>query len=80
MSERRHRLHASEVQPVLRCIDANLRRLLEAREDLDEAQILFRVHYRLKTYVINRPRYPAHGTFEDIAQYLNGTIISGGPP
>jgi len=80
LSERRHRLHASEVGPVLRAVDSKLRRLLEAREDLDEAQILIRVHYRLHTYVINRPRYPSHSTFESIAQYLNATDIRGTPP
>ena len=61
-SLRRHRLNGVEVNPVMEAVGFRLRHLVEEREDLLTAQILFRVHYRLREHITNRPSYPPHST------------------
>lgn len=73
-SERRHRLNGVEVDPVMVAVYYRLLQLVEERDDLPMAEILFRVHFRLREHVTNRPQYPAHGTWSEIRAYLNGTV------
>uniref|UniRef100_A0A6M3LWD9 Uncharacterized protein n=1 Tax=viral metagenome TaxID=1070528 RepID=A0A6M3LWD9_9ZZZZ len=77
-SERRHRLNGVEVDPVMVAVYHRLLRLVEEKEDLLTAEILFRVYYRLKEHVTNRPSYPPHDTWSEISSYLtNGTVLVG---
>lgn len=74
-SQRRHRLNSVEVEPVLESVEFRLNQLLEEKEDLLTASILFRVYYRLREHVTNRPSYPSHSTWEEILAYLSyGTV------
>ena len=74
-SERRHRLTPVEVTPVMEAVEFHLRQLLEDRVDLLTSSILFRVYYRLREHVNNRPSYPPHDTWEEISSYLSyGTV------
>ena len=72
-SERRHRLNPAEIYPVRDACRHRLTELLEERnpEDLPKASILFRVWYRIDAYCTNKPKYPAHDTWEEIQAYLN---------
>jgi len=46
-----------------------------APEMLEEAQSLFRIWFRINTYVHNKPSYPSHETWEEIATQLPyGTV------
>ena len=75
LSQRRHRLNGYEVPPVMEAVEFQLRQLLEDKEDLLMSSILFRVYYRLREQVTNRPNYPPHGTWEEISSYLSyGTV------
>jgi len=56
--ERRHRIQGQEVQPVVGAMRDRLMRLVAAREDFDEACLLFRVLYRLDSHSPGRPDYP----------------------
>lgn len=74
-SQRRHRLNGVEVPPVMEAVEFRLRQLLEDKEDLLTSSILFRVYYRLREHVTNRPNYPPHGTWEEISSNLSyGTV------
>ena len=74
-SERRHRLNAIEVVPVMKAVEFKLKQLVKEKSDLLMASILFRVHFRLKEYVTSRPNYPPHETWEDMSSYLwYGTV------
>jgi len=57
-SERRHRLNRLEVNPVKEAVRGQLIELLESRDNQLEAEILFRVWYRLETHPTCRPNYP----------------------
>lgn len=72
-SERRHRLNAIEIIPVKNACCNRLIQLLQDRtpEDLLEAIALFRIWYRIENYVKNKPKYPPHETFNQIASSLN---------
>ena len=72
-SERRHRLNAIEIIPVKNACCNRLLQLLRDRnpEALLEAIALFRVWYRIEHYVRNKPKYPPHNSFEQIASGLN---------
>ena len=59
----------------MEAVEFQLRQLLEDREDLLISSILFRVYYRLREHVTNRPSYPPHDTWEEISSYLSyGTV------
>ena len=72
-SERRHRLNLMEINPVKDACWNRLIQLLQDRdpEDLLDAVALFMVWYRIENYVKNKPKYPPHETFEQIASSLN---------
>ncbi|MBA7646475.1 hypothetical protein ES703_54239 [subsurface metagenome] len=74
-SQRRHRLNSDEVPPVKKAVYHRLLYLLEEKEDILTAEILFRVFFRLNEHVTNRPSYPPHGTWSEMSYYLsNGTV------
>ena len=74
-AERRHRLNGDEVIPVMEAVEFQLRQLVEEKENMQTASILFRVYFRLREHVTNRPQYPSHGTWPEISSYLsNGTV------
>ena len=74
-SQRRHRLNGYEVPLVMEAVEFQLRQLLEDKENLLTSSILFKVYYRLREHVTNRPSYPSHSTWEEISSYLSyGTI------
>ncbi len=55
---RRHRLNGFEIEPVKESVRTRLIELLESRKRKTEAEVLFRVWYRLETHCTNRPNYP----------------------
>jgi len=57
-SQRRHRLNFFEITPVKEAVRTRLIELLESRNQRTEAEVLFRVWYRLETHCKNRPDYP----------------------
>ncbi|MCW3988822.1 MAG: hypothetical protein NWE88_01955 [Candidatus Bathyarchaeota archaeon] len=73
-TERRHRLNGVELDPVMVAVYHRLLRLVEEKDDLRTAAILFRVYYRLREHIINRPHYSSHSGWSEIASYLNGTV------
>ena len=74
-SERRHRLTPVEVDPVMEAVYHRLLQLVEEKKDLPTAEILFRVYYRLREHITNRPSYPPHDTWDEISSYLSyGTV------
>ena len=81
-SERRHRLNPDEIEPIR---DAALDKLLVLLRDedparLDEAGGLFRIWYRIERYVHNKPSYPPHETWPELALQLpNGTVREVSP-
>lgn len=77
-SQRRHRLNGDEVTPVMEAVHHRLLQLVGMRGDLLTAEILFRVYFRLREHVTNRPSYPPHDTWEEISSYLNGTVSEEG--
>ncbi len=75
--QRRHRLNPQEIDPIKKTCYHRLFHFLEecAPRDLLEAAALFRVYYRLREHVTNRPSYPSHSTWEEISAYLSyGTV------
>jgi hypothetical protein len=74
-SERRHRLNGDEVDPVKEAVYHKLLQLLEEKEDLPTAEILFHVYYRLREHVTSRLNYPPHSMWSEIRSYLDyGTV------
>lgn len=59
-SERRHRIQGLEVPAVAGAVWRRLDELVAGKENPDEAEILFRVLYRL---TIHRPGQPNYGLF-----------------
>lgn len=70
-SERRHRLHGHELDPVLKAVRNELIRLLEDRKDLFEATILFKVLFRFEENKQGRPIYPEPITWTLIEKRLD---------
>ena len=72
-SQRRHRINPQEIDPIKAACFQRLTHFLEERApgDLPEAVYLFRVYYRLNEHVAARPRYPPHGSWNEIVAYLN---------
>jgi hypothetical protein len=68
-SQRRHRLNGDEIEPVRDAALYRLLQLVKARVPgtLDEAGSLFRIWYRITYYVRNKPSYPPHETWGEIA-------------
>ena len=62
-----------EINPVKDACQNRLVQILRDKnpEDILEAMVLFRVWYRIENYVKNKPKYPPHETFEQIASGLN---------
>jgi len=57
LSERRHRIQGDEVPAVARALWERLDQLVEARQDREEAELLFRVLYRLTVHRQGQPNY-----------------------
>jgi hypothetical protein len=76
LGDRRYRLNESEVEPVMGLVRCRLLELVEYREGLGEAELLFRVLYRFETYRVGRPMYPDPVTWETIQNWVeeNGPI------
>ena len=58
LSERRHRLYSNQLPEVVEGLRLRLEHLLEARDDLERAEIAFRTLYRLLDTGVGRPKYP----------------------
>ena len=58
MSQRRHRINGLELGPVKRAICTQLTEYLEARKPRLEAEILYRVLYRIENPNTGQPNYP----------------------
>jgi hypothetical protein len=78
-SERRHRLNPDEIEPVRDAARDRLVSLLELRDPstLDEAGSLFRIWYRISRYVRNKPSYPPHASWGEIALQLPYGTVNG---
>ena len=78
-SERRHRLNPDEIEPVRDAAHDMLVSLLELRDPstLDEAGSLFRIWYRIARYVRNKPSYPPHESWDEIALQLTYGTVNG---
>jgi hypothetical protein len=76
---KRYRLNAEEVIPVLGLVKERLTHLIEAEEDLTEAEQLFKVLYRFETYRVGRPSYPDPINWEIIGCWMgeNGPFLLG---
>ena len=70
-SERRHRLHGYELEPVLRAVRSELVRLIEEKKDLFEATALFKVLFRFEENKHGRPSYPEPITWGLIEDWLD---------
>jgi len=69
--DRRMRLAAEECEYVMPLIRVRLEELYEARLDLDEAALLFRVIWRYINHNPGRPVYPEPFTWSYLGSYLN---------
>ena len=58
MSQRRHRINGLELGPVKNAIRTQLTEFLEARKPRLEAEILYRVLYRIENHHPGQPNYP----------------------
>ena len=78
-SERRHRLNPVEVDPVMEAVGFRLRQLVEEKQDLRTAEILFRVYFRLREYVTSARARHAVKLRKEVSQVsLISYIIGGG--
>jgi len=76
--DRRMRLAAEEVEPIMALVRLRLRELVEARVDLEAAELLFRPLWRFHYPYWGRPGYPEPVTWADIEALLkNGPLIAG---
>jgi len=76
MGRRRHGLYPHEFGPVFRAVKQRLLQLLEDREDILEAEALFRVLWRFENCKVGRPRYPEEINWQLIAGLVNGPFQS----
>jgi len=76
--DRRYRLNGPEVGPVGELVKERILGLMEDREDLKLAEILFRLLYRFDTYQEGRPNYPEPVTRQVIESWIreNGPLTS----
>jgi len=70
-SERRHRIHGDEIEPVKQAVYADLLRRLSVRDDLQVTCTLFRFWYRMETHCRNKPKYPPHDDWNALRAYLS---------
>jgi hypothetical protein len=72
VSERRHRISGCELPHVVSAIESQLREWLQYRrtEDMDGAEQLFRLWWRVMEHRKGRPRYPEPITWEVIWEHL----------
>ena len=70
-TDKRYRLNGEEVEPVMGLVRRQLLDLVEYKRDLGEAELLFRVLYRFKTYRVGRPMYPDPVTWEVIRDWVD---------
>lgn len=68
--DRRYRVNAHEVEPVMADISEKLAELAEAREDPEGAVIRFMILYRWIHYTQGRPSYPEPVTWPMIDDLL----------
>ena len=73
---RRHRLNGPEVAPVMRAVLLRLEDLVEERSDLEEAEILYRVHYRMTRNRTGRPHYGYAITWEKIRKWIHSFHVA----
>ena len=78
-SERRHRLHGDELQPVKEAVYRDLVRRIESRDDLLITACLFRAWFRMETHCKNKPAYPGHSTWEELEVSLGFGTVSPPP-
>jgi hypothetical protein len=77
--DRRMRLAAEEVDPIMEMVRLRLRELVEARGDLEAAELLFRPLWRFHYPYWGRPGYPEPVAWADIEALLKEwTIIRAG--
>jgi hypothetical protein len=70
LSERRHRLYENEIPEVVEGLKLRLSHLLENREEGINAEIAFRVFYRLTRDEPGRPKYPRF-SWEQVQYYID---------
>jgi len=78
-SERRHRLNPDEIEPVRDAAHDRLVNLSDLRDPstLNEAQSLYRLWYRISRYVRNKPSYPPHESWDEVALQLTYGTVNG---
>lgn len=74
---RRHRLNHIEIGPVANAVQGQLQLLCQGRQKVDEleAEILFRVWYRLKYHPTHRPDYPVPITWGVISSHIGTETV-----
>ena len=77
-SDRRHRLNAEEVGPVMRAVHHRLKELVQDRGDLEESEALFMALWRFHENRVGRPSYPEPIGWQLIENYLDIWSISQG--
>ena len=77
-SDRRHRLNAEEVGPVMRAVHHRLEELIQDRGDLEEAEALFMALWRFHENRVGRPSYPEPIGWQLIEDHLEIWTISRG--
>jgi hypothetical protein len=58
LSEKRHRLYSHEIPEVVEGLILRLRKLYDARDDPERAEIAFKTLHRLVEGRTGRPKYP----------------------
>ena len=58
LSERRHRLYVHEIPEVVAALRLYLERQVETRENVEKAETVYRILFRLTNEKPGRPRYP----------------------
>jgi hypothetical protein len=76
LSDRRMRLAAEEVEPIMELVKARLEELCEARADLEQAELLFRPLRRFHYPYWGRPSYPEPLTWDDVEALLKKGPLS----
>lgn len=74
--DRRMRLAAEEVEPIMKLVQARLEEICEARVNLELAELLFRVLWRYINHHPGRPRYPEPVTWSTIREFMDNGPIS----
>jgi hypothetical protein len=77
-SDRRHRLNAEEVGPVMGAVHHRLKELIQDRGDLEEAEALLMALWRFHENRVGRPSYPEPIGWQLIENHLDIWAISQG--